>query len=210
MPIAILGMPLFVDYYTIHDPIEGTIKYAPHNASTKTNLLTTKLSTDKLIKIQSGVDTDQINKAAVWIAWGLVIIIAYVAIDYWARVMLEDWNDSYSETLVLTFSILYVLGVLLAGIFILHPFLLWLVRLVFPANKASYVVGSSVAGSLSFFEIACIATVGFFVLRYYIASTRKAAVAKKATKAKKVNNDAKDHISELLAQALAEDSNRLE
>lgn len=45
MPINIFGMPLFVDYYTIHDPETGTIDYAPHTSSTKTTLLTTPLNT---------------------------------------------------------------------------------------------------------------------------------------------------------------------
>jgi hypothetical protein len=35
LPMNILGMPLFTDYYTIHDPITGTVGWAPHSASTK-------------------------------------------------------------------------------------------------------------------------------------------------------------------------------
>ena len=38
LPMNILGMPIFVDYYTVHDPKEGTIGFAPHSTSYKKTL----------------------------------------------------------------------------------------------------------------------------------------------------------------------------
>lgn len=38
LPMNILGMPLFVDYYTIHDPVTGVIGWAPHSSSLKSTL----------------------------------------------------------------------------------------------------------------------------------------------------------------------------
>lgn len=35
MAMNILGMPVHVDYYTIHDPVKGTVRWAPHNNSPK-------------------------------------------------------------------------------------------------------------------------------------------------------------------------------
>ena len=35
----VLGMPAFVGYYTMHDPVEGTIGFAPHTDSLKSNLV---------------------------------------------------------------------------------------------------------------------------------------------------------------------------
>lgn len=35
MAMNILGMPVHVDYYTIHDPVKGTVNWAPHNNSPK-------------------------------------------------------------------------------------------------------------------------------------------------------------------------------
>ena len=35
MAMNILGMPVHVDYYSIHDPVRGTVNWAPHNASLK-------------------------------------------------------------------------------------------------------------------------------------------------------------------------------
>lgn len=57
MPINIIGMPAFVDYYTIHDPATGTIQYAPHTTSTKSTLDETPLNTKNLIKLQKGPST---------------------------------------------------------------------------------------------------------------------------------------------------------
>ena len=38
-PMNILGMPVFVDYYTIHDPVTGIVSWAPHGNSPKGDLL---------------------------------------------------------------------------------------------------------------------------------------------------------------------------
>ena len=35
LAVNMLGMPLFVDYYTVHDPGQRRISWAPHTASTK-------------------------------------------------------------------------------------------------------------------------------------------------------------------------------
>ena len=40
LPFNILGMPLLVDYYSVHDPVSGTISFAPHSASEKSDILT--------------------------------------------------------------------------------------------------------------------------------------------------------------------------
>ena len=53
-PFNILGMPIFNDYYTVHDPDAGTISWAPHNASTKDNLQPgVKPSGEQLMKLFS-------------------------------------------------------------------------------------------------------------------------------------------------------------
>lgn len=35
LPMNIIGMPAFIDYYTMHDPETGTIEFAPHTVSNK-------------------------------------------------------------------------------------------------------------------------------------------------------------------------------
>ena len=35
MAMNILGMPLHVDYYSVHNPVNGTVGWAPHSNSPK-------------------------------------------------------------------------------------------------------------------------------------------------------------------------------
>lgn len=37
-PMNILGMPVFVDYYSIHDAKTGNVSWAPHTNSVKSDL----------------------------------------------------------------------------------------------------------------------------------------------------------------------------
>lgn len=42
MAMNILGMPVHVDYYMINDPVKGTVEWAPHYNSPKSDLVRTK------------------------------------------------------------------------------------------------------------------------------------------------------------------------
>ena len=47
----ILGMPVHVDYYTMHDPVRGTVDWAPHYKSPKSDVVRTSTpSKDKQLK----------------------------------------------------------------------------------------------------------------------------------------------------------------
>eukprot|EP00354_Favella_ehrenbergii_P002270 CAMPEP_0170451058 /NCGR_PEP_ID=MMETSP0123-20130129/420_1 /TAXON_ID=182087 /ORGANISM="Favella ehrenbergii, Strain Fehren 1" /LENGTH=85 /DNA_ID=CAMNT_0010712611 /DNA_START=1257 /DNA_END=1517 /DNA_ORIENTATION=- len=52
MAMNILGMPVHVDYYTIHDPVAGTVQWAPHNRSPKTTVQSGQVpAPDRLLKV---------------------------------------------------------------------------------------------------------------------------------------------------------------
>lgn len=34
-PFAVMGLPLLMNYYTVHDDVKGQIGFAPHTSSTK-------------------------------------------------------------------------------------------------------------------------------------------------------------------------------
>ena len=87
LPINIFGMPLFVGYYTIHDPVAGTVEFAPHSTSTKSNLRTDALNTDQLLELSSGPSWEELNQSANLLAWGLTIVLCYLLVDIWYR----DW-----------------------------------------------------------------------------------------------------------------------
>ena len=42
MPLQVVGMPWFVDYYSVHDPVESKISWAPHTKSSKSDLIETE------------------------------------------------------------------------------------------------------------------------------------------------------------------------
>ena len=50
-PMNILGMPVFVDYYSIHDPITGIVSWAPHTNSVKGEVQLGKAPTNKFLTI---------------------------------------------------------------------------------------------------------------------------------------------------------------
>lgn len=41
MAMNILGMPVHVDYYMINDPVKGTVEWAPHYNSPKSDMVRT-------------------------------------------------------------------------------------------------------------------------------------------------------------------------
>jgi len=51
MAMNIMGMPVFVDYYTIHDPLTGKVGYVPHNTSSKTDLTEGTPSTTQFLAV---------------------------------------------------------------------------------------------------------------------------------------------------------------
>jgi len=52
MAMNILGMPVHVDYYTIHDPVTGTVNWAPHNNSPKDTIPSSDIPTpDRLLTV---------------------------------------------------------------------------------------------------------------------------------------------------------------
>ena len=45
MPMHILGMPVFVDYYSVHEPVTGKVLWAPHTNSPKDTVVTGPIPT---------------------------------------------------------------------------------------------------------------------------------------------------------------------
>lgn len=51
MPLSILGMPIHIDYYTMHDPVTGQVGWIPHANSPKSTLVRGPIPTEKFLKI---------------------------------------------------------------------------------------------------------------------------------------------------------------
>ena len=52
-PMNILGMPVHVDYYTIHDPVTGLVTWAPHSNSPKGDIVKGAVPTGKTLRFGS-------------------------------------------------------------------------------------------------------------------------------------------------------------
>ena len=61
-PMNILGMPLFVDYYSVHDPVAGTVGWIPHNNSPKGDIVPGTAPKDRFLAIgaQQESSTEQL------------------------------------------------------------------------------------------------------------------------------------------------------
>jgi len=51
MPMHILGMPVFVDYYSVHEPLTGAVHWTPHTTSPKDTVQTGPIPTEKFFAI---------------------------------------------------------------------------------------------------------------------------------------------------------------
>ena len=57
LPMNILGMPLLVDYYSIHNPDTGVIGFAPHTASKKSSITSANVpSSENQLKSKTSAD----------------------------------------------------------------------------------------------------------------------------------------------------------
>ena len=52
-PLQVVGMPFFVDYYSVHDPVNNVISWAPHTKSTKADLVETPVPTQRFIEVST-------------------------------------------------------------------------------------------------------------------------------------------------------------
>lgn len=89
----ILGMPLFVDYYTIHDPLTGKVRWAPHTSSLKDSLVSGDLPPkDQLITVGEVEETD--DSASMLISWALTALVVYLFLDWWGQFVRPQWQET--------------------------------------------------------------------------------------------------------------------
>jgi hypothetical protein len=84
-PMNILGMPLFSGYYTIHDPIDGKVGFAPHSASKKDSLRSGPIPSPTRFLEVGGPTKKEISNSAFWISWGLCAILGYSILSFWGE-----------------------------------------------------------------------------------------------------------------------------
>ena len=120
LPMHILGMPLFVDYYTIHDPLTGTVQWAPHTSSLKDSLVSGNLPPkDQLITVGEVEETD--DSASVLISWALTALAVYLFLDWWGQFVRPEWQGTLDESAFIGMTALFFFATMLASIFIIQP-----------------------------------------------------------------------------------------
>ena len=77
-PMHVIGMPLLVDYYTVHDMDQGTIGFVPHSISSKTNLVSDAQPTQ--ILVSSAATSSFGDLKSVYNVWTQLICAAILAV----------------------------------------------------------------------------------------------------------------------------------
>lgn len=120
LPMNILGMPLYVDYYTIHDPVTGTIGWAPHTSSLKESLVSGTIpSKDQFISV--GEATAPQDSSSLLISWAVTALVVYLFLDWWGQFTRPQWEDSLDGEQFIIMSALFFAATFLAAIYIVQP-----------------------------------------------------------------------------------------
>ena len=110
MAMNILGMPVHVDYYTVHDPVKGTVDWAPHYKSPKGDVQVGPVPRgDKVLK---AAQMQQVQSTSVLIQMLLAAAVCFGAIYLWKEHLIPEFaKNGYSTNLTKLYSGLYFLGV---------------------------------------------------------------------------------------------------
>ena len=80
MAMHILGMPVFVDYYSVHEPLTGAVHWAPHTNSPKDTIVSGPIPTEKFLTIG---EVEQQSTVGLLIEYAFAAAACYIGIYYW-------------------------------------------------------------------------------------------------------------------------------
>ena len=120
LPMNILGMPLYVDYYTIHDPVTGTIGWAPHTSSLKESVVSGTIpSKDQFLTVGEAA-TPQ-DGSSLLISWAVTALIVYLFLDWWGQFTRPQWEESLDSEQFIIMTVLFFAATFLAAIYLVQP-----------------------------------------------------------------------------------------
>ena len=183
MPMHILGMPVFVDYYSVHDPVAGTVDWAPHTNSPKDTVASGAAPTDQFLVIG---EVEQQSTTELLLEYAIAAAVCYGAIYYWQQsvytyLTLEE--NEFSEEQVKLFSGGYFLVVAIVYYYAIQPVYGTI------ADTASGTASSSARTSSSSQDstnTVLMMWVGTFLLAAYML--KKKLLKKASSKQEKTNN----------------------
>jgi hypothetical protein len=119
MAMNILGMPVHVDYYTIHDPVAGTVNWAPHYRSPKGTVQSGPVpDPDKLINAGSPGP----NPITLVLILVLTAGICYGSIQLWRHWLYSEMTkNNMSKNIIKLISGSYFMTVALFTVYAIWP-----------------------------------------------------------------------------------------
>ena len=126
MAMNVIGMPLFVDYYTIHDPITGKVGYVPHTTSNKGDIEEGYPSITQFLEV-SEIEND-VDGTALFVSWSLSMIMMYLIVDFWNAFLRKSWQESLSETAFLAVTVLFFAALIIIFVFLVQPVIYAIVK----------------------------------------------------------------------------------
>ena len=87
-PMNMLGMPIFLDYYTIHDPESGKIGWAPHTGSEKDTVVSGPLPPKyQVLEVRSlpVPPTEPIDWISILVSWTFTSGLIYLSFLGWNK-----------------------------------------------------------------------------------------------------------------------------
>lgn len=101
-----MGLPLYMDYYTVHDDTKGRIGFAPNSGSNKVSLA---VGEQPSRKFESLNPEDPPTSIWSWVISGL-IVLAFVCL--WLFIIAATWKkQSQTNALImLAVAVLFIIG----------------------------------------------------------------------------------------------------
>ena len=103
----ILGMPLHIDYYTVHDPVKGTVGWAPHKDSTKGQVVSgPPPKGDKMLRVTRD-EVQLLPWYATLIVSTMVAILSFMTWERWFVPWLNDTRSNKTMRAKKIYSAMY-------------------------------------------------------------------------------------------------------
>jgi len=94
MSMNVIGMPAFVDYYTIHDPETGIVGFVPHSTSSKSDVQRGYPSDTQFLTVAEVSQGS--NSTALFTSWAICLVLMYLIFDFWNAFLRPKWQKDWS------------------------------------------------------------------------------------------------------------------
>ena len=126
-PTNMLGMPMFIDYYTVFDPTKTTIGWAPHKDSLKSPLVSGSLPPkDQYLEVRSldeVMGLEELHITSFIFSWVLTLTLTFAGYYFWNSCIRPHWKNILGNISYLIVLIMLTMSTLLISIFVAQPFL---------------------------------------------------------------------------------------